>query len=49
MLVLYGLYASGFALLMVKLLKTCDLWTSDLLLNLLLLWNNSPDSGSYTR
>jgi hypothetical protein len=40
----------GLALLRVKLLKTCDLWTSkDLLLDLPLLQNEPTDVGSYTR
>jgi hypothetical protein len=47
MLVLLQLYALGVALLRVRLLKTCGLWTfENLLLNLLLLWNNSSDIGS---
>jgi hypothetical protein len=50
MLDLYALYAPGLALLRVKLLKTCGLWTSEnLLLDLLLLWNEHTDVGSYTR
>jgi hypothetical protein len=49
MLALQGLYAPGLALLRIKLLKTCGLWTSALLLNLLLLWNKSTDDGSYMR
>jgi hypothetical protein len=37
-------------LLRVKLLKTCDLWTSgNLQLDLLLLQNEPTDVGSYTR
>jgi hypothetical protein len=49
MLDLYALYAPGLALLMVKLLKTCALWTSgQLLLDLLLLWNEPTDVASYT-
>jgi hypothetical protein len=37
-------------LLRVKLLKTCGLWTSgNLLLDLLLLWNESTNVGSYMR
>jgi hypothetical protein len=48
MLDLSALYAPGLALLRVKLLKTCGLWTSgNLLLNLLLLRNESTDIGSY--
>jgi hypothetical protein len=48
MLDLSALYAPGLALLRVKLLKTCGLWTSgNLLLNLLLLRNESTDVGSY--
>jgi hypothetical protein len=44
------LYASGLALLRVMLLKTCGLWTfRDLLLDLLLLQNESPDGGLYTQ
>jgi hypothetical protein len=49
MLDLYALYAPGLALLRVKLLKTCDLWTSgNLLHDLLLLQNETTDVGSYT-
>jgi hypothetical protein len=48
MLDLYGLYAPGLALLRVKLIKTCGLWTSgNLLLDLLLLWNEPINVGSY--
>jgi hypothetical protein len=44
------LYASELALLRIKHLKTCGLWTSgNLLLDLLLLQNNSSDNGSYMR
>jgi hypothetical protein len=50
MLDLQVLHAPGLALLMVKLLKTCVLWTSgNLLLNFLLLWNVTTDVGSYMR
>jgi hypothetical protein len=50
MLDLYALYAPGLALLRVKILKTCGLWTSgNLLLGLLLLRNEPTDVGSYTR
>jgi hypothetical protein len=50
MLDLYVLYAPGLALLRVKLLKTCDLWTfGNLLLNLLLLRNEPTDVRSYMR
>jgi hypothetical protein len=46
----YELYALGLALLRVKLLKTCGSWNSgNLLLDLLLLWNESTDDGSYMR
>jgi hypothetical protein len=49
MLDLYALYAPELALLRVKLLKTCGLWTSEnLLLDLLLLQNEPTDIGSYT-
>jgi hypothetical protein len=49
MLDLYALYAPGLALLRVKLLKTCGLWTSgNLLLDLVLLQNETTDVGSYT-
>jgi hypothetical protein len=48
MLVLQEPYAPGLALLKVKLLKSCGLWTFNLLLlDLLLLQNNSSDGGSY--
>jgi hypothetical protein len=48
MLDYWALYALGLALLRVKLLKTCGLWTSgNLLLDLLHLWNESTDIGSY--
>jgi hypothetical protein len=44
------LHAPGLALLRVKLLKTCGLWTfENLLLDLLLLQNEPTDNGSYTR
>jgi hypothetical protein len=44
------LHAPGLALLRVKLLKTCGLWTfENLLLDLLLLQNEPTDDGSYTR
>jgi hypothetical protein len=44
----HELYAPWLALLKVKLLKTCGLWTSrNLLLDLLLLQNESTDDGSY--
>jgi hypothetical protein len=50
MLDLWALYAPGLALLRVKLLKTCGLWTSEnLLLNLLLIQNEPTDTGPYTR
>jgi hypothetical protein len=50
MLDLYALYAPGLALLRVKLLKTCGLWTSrNLLLDLLLHWTEPTEVGSYTR
>jgi hypothetical protein len=50
MLDLYTLYAPGHALLRVKLIKTCGLWTSgNLLYNLLLLQNEPTDIRSYTR
>jgi hypothetical protein len=50
MLALRALNASGFALLRVKLIKTCGLQTSgDLLFDLLLLWNEPTDIGSYMR
>jgi hypothetical protein len=50
MLDLRALHAPGLALLRVKLLKTCGLWTSrDLLLDLLLLRNEPIDVGSYMR
>jgi hypothetical protein len=49
MLDLQALYAPGLALLEVKLLKTCVLWTTGhLLLDLLLLRNEPTDVGSYT-
>jgi hypothetical protein len=42
------LHAPGLALLRVNLLKTCGLWTSgNLLLDLLLLWDEPTDVGSY--
>jgi hypothetical protein len=42
------LHAPGLALLRVKLLKTCGLWTSrDLLLDLFLLRNEPTNIGSY--
>jgi hypothetical protein len=48
MLDLQSLHAPGLALLMVKLLKTCGLWTSrNLLFSLLLLRNEPTDVGSY--
>jgi hypothetical protein len=48
MLVLQEPYAPGLALLRVKPLKSCGLWTFNLLLlDLFLLQNNSSDSGSY--
>jgi hypothetical protein len=48
MLDLQALYAPGLALLRAKLLKTCGLWTSgNLLLDILLLQNESSDGGSY--
>jgi hypothetical protein len=47
---LRALDAPELALLRVKLLKTCGLWTSgDLLLDLLLLRNEPTDVGSYMR
>jgi hypothetical protein len=50
MLDLRALHAPELALLRVKLIKSCDLWTSgNLLLNLLLLQNESTDVGSYMR
>jgi hypothetical protein len=50
MLVLHALHTPGLALLRVKLLKTCGLWTSgNLMLNLLLPWNEPTDVGSYMR
>jgi hypothetical protein len=50
MLDLYALYAPGLALLRVKLLRTCGLWTSrNLLQDLLLLQNEPTDVGSYTQ
>jgi hypothetical protein len=50
MLDLYALYAPGLALLRVKLIKICGLWTSEnLLLDFLLLQNEPIDVGSYTR
>jgi hypothetical protein len=49
MLDLETLYAPGLALLRVKLLKTCGLWTSgNLLIDLLLLQDEPTDVGSYT-
>jgi hypothetical protein len=48
MLDLQALHAPGLALLRVKLLKTCGLWTfGNLLLGLLLLWNEPTNVGSY--
>jgi hypothetical protein len=45
-----ALHAPGLALLRVKLRKTCGLWTSeDLLVDLLVFWNEPTDVGSYTR
>jgi hypothetical protein len=50
MLDLRALHALGLALLRVKLLKICGLWTSgNLLLDFLLLWNEPTDIVSYTR
>jgi hypothetical protein len=50
MLDLQALHAPGLALLRVKLIKTCALWTSrNLLLDLLLLQNEPTDVGSYMR
>jgi hypothetical protein len=50
MLALRALNAPGFALLRVKLIKTCGLQTfGDLLFDLLLLWNEPTDIGSYMR
>jgi hypothetical protein len=50
MLDLRVLHAPGLALLRVKLLKTCGLWTVvDLLLDLLIFWNEPNDVGSYTQ
>jgi hypothetical protein len=50
MLDLRALHAPGLALLRVKLLKICGLWTSgNLLLDFLLLWNEPTDIVSYTR
>jgi hypothetical protein len=46
----WKLHAPGLALLRVKLLKTCGLWTTgNLLLDLLLLRNELTDVGSYMR
>jgi hypothetical protein len=48
MLALRALHAPGLALLRVKLLQTCGLWTSEnLLLSLLLLQNDPTNVGSY--
>jgi hypothetical protein len=50
MLELQVLHAPGLALLRVKLLKTCSLWTSgNILLAHLLLRNEPTDVGSYMR
>jgi hypothetical protein len=49
MLDLSALYAPGLVLLSVKLLKTCDLWTSENLLLNLLLQNEPTNVGSYMR
>jgi hypothetical protein len=50
MLDLRALHAPGLTLLRVNLLKTCGLWTSrNLLLDLLLLWDEPTDVGSYMR
>jgi hypothetical protein len=50
MLDLRVLHALGLALLRVKFIKTCDLWTSrNLLLDLLLLRNEPTNVGSYMR
>jgi hypothetical protein len=50
MLDYWALYAPGLALLRVRLLKTYGLWTSrNLLLDLLLLWNEATNDGSYMR
>jgi hypothetical protein len=50
MLDLHVLHAPGLALLRVKLLKTCALWTfENLLLNLILLRNEPTDVGSNMR
>jgi hypothetical protein len=50
MLDLQVLHAPRLALLRVMLLKTCGLWTSgNLMLDLLLLWNEPTDVGSYMR
>jgi hypothetical protein len=50
MLDLRVLHAPRLTLLRVKLLKICVLWASgNLLLDLLLLWNELTDVGSYTR
>jgi hypothetical protein len=47
---LWVLYAPELALLRVKLLKTCCLWTSgNLRLDLLLLRNEPTDVGTYMR
>jgi hypothetical protein len=47
MLDLRALHALGLALLRVKLLKTCGLWTSgNLLLDILLLQNEPTDVGA---
>jgi hypothetical protein len=49
MLDLRPLHAPGLALLRVKFIKTCGLWTSgNLLLDLLLLRIEPTDVGSYT-
>jgi hypothetical protein len=49
MLDLYALYAPGLALLKVKLIKTCGLWTPrNLLLGLPLFQNESTNDGPYT-
>jgi hypothetical protein len=50
MLDYWALYVSGLALLRVKLLKTCGLWTSgNLLLDLLLLQNEPTNVRCYMR
>jgi hypothetical protein len=46
----HALHAPGLALLRVKLIKTCGLWTfGNLMLDLLLLRNEPTNAGSYIR